>query len=180
MKRVKKAVAGAVVKTREDLEKCVGEIAALSIQRDALLVEMDAKLQSIRQEYEGKLGDLVADIDAELGLAEAWCDAHKAEFTERKSIEMVHGTIGYRTGNPTLFTVRGVTWKTALERVLRLGMRRFIRRKLELNRELILMERTALGAEKLTAMGLFVDQPETFFVEPKRETAPDAAQAGGQ
>jgi phage host-nuclease inhibitor protein Gam len=167
--RVKHTLAQQVIQTREQLEACVGEIARLQIDRDALLVAMDSELQAIRTKYEERIGTLGADIDVELLLAEAWAQDHKAEFGDKKSIELVHGTIGYRTGNPAVVTRKGVTWKAALQLFVRRRLMKYIRRTYALDREAILRDRETLGGAKLAELGLSIEQAETFFVEPKRE-----------
>lgn len=158
---------GPALKSVQDAERCVGEIAKLTIERDQALNEMDAKIQAIRVDYEDLLAGLTADLEAEMAMAQQWAEANPLEFSARKSIEMTHGTIGFRTGMPRLKTLKGMTWEKVLNR-LRSAMPEFIRRKEEADKDRLLAERATLD---LPAIGLQVVQDETFFVEVKRETA---------
>lgn len=158
---------GPTLKTLAEVEHCVGEIARLTIERDAALAEMDGRVQEIRKDYEQLLSDLGADIEAEMALAQQWAEASPSEFKERKSLMLTHGQIGFRTGTPKLKTLKGFTWDRVLER-LRSVMPEFIRRKEEPDKERLLADRATLD---LGSIGVQVVQEETFFVEVKREEA---------
>ena len=115
-------------------------------------------------------------IDAE-DLKE-WAEAHRLDtFQERKSLDLVHATIGFRTGMPRLALRRGIKWALVLEMLkVRLGGR-FVRIKSEIDKDALLAERDTLGKEKLASLGVEVVQDESFYVEPKREDAPAIAGA---
>jgi phage host-nuclease inhibitor protein Gam len=162
-----KRTAEPALKSVQDAERCVGEIAKLTIERDQALNEMDAKIQSIRVNYEDLLAGLTADLEAEMAMAQQWAESNPKEFSARKSIEMTHGTIGFRTGMPRLKTLKGMTWEKVVNR-LRAATPEFIRRKEEADKDRLLAERATLD---LPSIGLQVVQDETFFVEVKREVA---------
>lgn len=170
-KRAKRLMTPAIG-TREQMEQCVGEIADLMIERDSLTVAMDARIKAVRDAYQERLADMEADIEAELALAAEWAEANRAAFGDRKSIEMVHGTVGFRTGNPTLKTLTGWTWNLVLERLAQLpSLIAYIRQKTEVDKEKLLADRETLG-ERLREIGCRVVQNESFFCEPKREQTP--------
>lgn len=169
-KRVKKAAVKPPV-SREEMEALVGEIAALSIDRDSMTVEMDERLQAIRSEYEASLADNRLQLDAKLEAARLWALANPESFGEKKSIEMVHGIIGFRIGMPKLKTLRGCTWNFVLEQLARLRLTNYIRSKAEPDRERIIADRDKLS-DRLAALGVEVVQEEAFYVEPKREVEP--------
>jgi phage host-nuclease inhibitor protein Gam len=164
-----KAAARGLVETREQLEQCVGELARLTIERDSLTVEMDERIRQIRAEYEQRIADLSADIETEFDMAQDWAERNKAEFLQRKSLDLVHGTVGFRTGTPKLKTMRGVKWDTVLMRMTQLRMSSYVRTKVEPDKEKLIADREKLDG-KLAEIGCQVVQDETFFVEPKRES----------
>ena len=89
-------------------------------------------------------------------------------FKNKKSIDMVHGRIGFRIGTYKVKAI-GTTLAKAFEAV-KMANLKFIRIKEELDKDKIINSREdAVLMSKLKAIGLEVDQDETFFVEVKDE-----------
>jgi phage host-nuclease inhibitor protein Gam len=176
-RRVKKTVEP-TLRSREQAEACVAQIAALTLDLDDLRLRMDARIKSVRDEYQDSIADCEAELEAELRLVEEWARANAAEFAARKSLEFVHGVIGFRIGNPTLRTVKGATWAFVLERLAELRLFSYVRTKTEPDKEKLLADREKLGPDRLGEIGVRVEQAETFFVEPRREPAAAAVAAG--
>lgn len=160
---------------RTQVEALVGEIALLTIQRDQNMAKMDEELQEVRKQYGESIATVSARIDAGVADLRAWADAHPEEFIGRKSIEMVHGTVGFRTGMPALKTVRGVTWDKVLEKLNAMGLVAYVRAKYEADKEKLLADREEAVGQLFGQIGVLVKQEETFFVEPKREPVPESA-----
>jgi phage host-nuclease inhibitor protein Gam len=156
------------VRTREELEQLVGEIASQTIQRDGLKVRMDAELTELRARYAEPLAQLDLQIEAGLTVAKNWAEEHQAEFAGKKSLDLTHGIIGFRTGQPQLKRLAGWTWDRVLEAVTRL-LPDYVRHKHETDRERLLADRETL-APMFREIGVKVEQDESFFLEPKRET----------
>lgn len=170
MARMKKAQAAALV-TRADAEEALGRLAEKSYMRDMLTASLDLKLKAIREEYEEKIGALSVEIDQAFDALNIWADGHPGEFVERKSIEMVHGLIGYRTGTPKLKMLRGWTWERVAQAVQQVCPK-YLRIKMEANKEALLDDRDVIGKDGMADVGVQVVQDETFFVTPKQEAAP--------
>jgi phage host-nuclease inhibitor protein Gam len=148
------------VATRADAETLLGEIAADTATLNALRAELDGEVTAVRQKYEGRIDALAKQLEQKSGLLQQWAEASPEEFAERKSIDFLHGRLGFRTGNPKLKTLAGWTF----DRVLGVIDALFVRVKRDLDKETILSAYAALRA-----VGLRVVQEETFFVEPKLE-----------
>lgn len=160
--------------TRARAEEILGEIATLTIERRAQQNELDRELTFAREKYEEPLSALVKQIEEKTALLESWASANPGEFPkQRKSIELLHGTIGFRTGTPKLKTLAKWTWDRVLEKLKQLGkpVADFIRTKEEVNKEAIITAVTTgtmlVGEER--QWGCAVVQDEAFFVEPKLE-----------
>lgn len=166
-KRVKQVIEG--IKTREEMEMVVETITRATIARDALVAEMDHELTEIRARYEPQVTAYGQEIDRAMVLARGWSDANPGEFGPRRSIEMVHGAVGYRTGTPKLKTLAGWTWDRVLESLRGSNFKEAIRSKEEVDKEFILANRDRISAERMKSIGVKVVQDETFFVDPKRE-----------
>jgi phage host-nuclease inhibitor protein Gam len=170
VKRIKRT--GPAITTREEMEHLVGEICELTIFIDRTKTLMDQRLLEVRAEYEDQLAGADKDLQGMMALAQEWAEEHTADFGVKKSIEMVHGTVGFRTGQPTLRTIAGWTWK----RVMEVLSPKYIRTKREPDKEKLLADRNSIGELGLRTIGLRVAQDESFFVEPKREQQEPARQ----
>jgi phage host-nuclease inhibitor protein Gam len=155
---------------REDLENVLGQYATAVIDGDALKAEMERKIAEIRADYEGRAAeigrrqeDLFADI-------EAYLLGNPQEIPEgRKSLELLHGTVGFRTGNPTVRLPRGVDEAALCEELRCSGFPEYVRTREEVNREAVLAADDPTR-ESLAAHGVKVTQTkDRFFVEVKRE-----------
>lgn len=164
------------LRTHQDMEEAVRQITELKtfiIKTNAL---MDQRITEIRKEYQGQLAEAEKDIANLMEQTREWAEANPSFFGARKSAELVHGFVGYRTGTPKLKTLTGWTFDRVLEKLKAMG-NSFIRVKEEVDNESIIAAREELGETGLKAIGLKVVQEETFFVEPKisevekRETA---------
>lgn len=164
--RIKLTVAAP--RTREEMETLVGDIAALKIKERQLTAEMDLKIKTVKDHYQGQLSGLNESLGQKMPRALAWAEAHPEDFGKLRSIEMLHGTLGWRTNTPSLKTLSGWTWDRVLEKVKSTGiMPGYLRIKEELNKQAILGDREIVGDDGLRAIGLKVVQDEEFFVEPK-------------
>lgn len=164
------------IASRQDAEKTVGLVSRTPAALNELRIQMDRKIADIREQYEGTLDRLQVDLERHVAALEAWASANPDEFPAgRKSVEFVHGTIGFRTGQPRLKPARGSTWDKVARKIEGLGLARFLRRKVEVDREAIIGARDTLTAAEMLAMGVSVVQDETFFVEPKAEALEQGA-----
>lgn len=151
--------------TRADVEAAVRELCIASVRIDETAAQMNADLARVRERYEPELAALRQTWEDLFARVEAWAQAHPEEFAGRKSIVMVHGTIGYRTGQPTLKPVKGMTWERVLD-VLRRIAPAYVRVKEEPDKQALL----TLGEENLGTLGLKIEQAERFYVEPNKES----------
>ena len=174
MKRIK--ISGTPLRTREEMDRLVGEIRALTIRRDELTLLHDGEIAAVDQRYEEPMALLKEQLDAKMLLAEDWAEHNPSEFGVRKSIEFVNGVIGFRTGQPKLVKLAGWTWDRILEAVQRL-LPDYVRVKHEVDRERLIADRETI-APLLREIGVKVEQDESFFVEPTRAEigqAPESA-----
>lgn len=157
-----------VVDSRADAERVLGDIAATTAALNIATAKLDQRLTAIRQESEGTIDELTKRNEALSGLLQHWAENNVAEFGGKKSIEFIHGRLGFRTGTPKLKTLAGWTWDRVLS-VLAEAL--YIRTKREVDKEKILSlygEKILADAD-LRAFGVKVVQEESFFVEPKIE-----------
>jgi len=175
----KKAKEQAARMTREEVEAAVKTMCIESVlidQRTASLNEDLAHARDLHGPHIQRSQETYAEAEARV---RAWAESHPAEFATKKSVAFVHGTIGFRTGQPTLKTLSGVTWAKVLA-LLKACLPGYVRTKEEPDRETLLADREALGPDGLRAVGLRVDQAERFFVEVKKESVLEAVVGRGE
>lgn len=154
----------AVVATREEAEALVRFITKAKATERRLKAELDGKVADLKKTYEGNLSEIAEQISPCVESLRAWAESNPTEFNGKKSLEMLSGTIGWRTSPPALKTAKGFTWAAVLGRLKDLGHWEFVRTKEEVNKEAILAAR---DAQNLKAMYLRIEQAEEFFVDPK-------------
>ena len=155
------------IKSREEIEALVGDLARLTNFQQQTTALMDLRLTEVRAEYETQLADAEQQKAALMEAARLWAEANPEEFGKTRSIEMLHGTMGWRLGNPALKLAGKTTWAKVLEALKRLRYRKFIRTKEEVDKAAILARRKVIKPVTLAALGVKVEQDDEFFVEPK-------------
>jgi phage host-nuclease inhibitor protein Gam len=164
MPKIKKAINP--IPSRDEMETLVADIRHLQIGVLRLTADREAYIKAIDDRIGPKLADRQSLIDEKTVLVQSWAESNPDEFAKRKSIELTHGTIGFRTGTPKLVLLsRAWNWAKALVAVQK-HLPNFIRSAPEIDKEAIIAQRDEL-AEFLPTCGVKVAQGETFFLEPK-------------
>lgn len=168
--RSKKAVSKIEpIRDRAELELAAGRCAELIVEQAALTDELNARIVALRQEYEAKLTVLADQIERQTDRIHAYVEAHPDIIPPgRKSVELIHAILGYRTGTPKVVALKGWTLKEALEACLRYRPK-WVRHTPSLDKEQIIADVPVGGV--VESVGLTVVQEETFFVAPKLEEA---------
>lgn len=174
--------------SRDAAEEAFGIYAKADAQIEKINAEIDLQCARIREKYQQKLGELMCDRECAFDTLQAYATENQAElFTKKKSLDMAHGTIGFRTGTPKLKTIKGFTWASALQLAKKFLPATYIRQTEEIAKDRLLADRdleeavvydTATGdprdvtmKEAMAVCGIQVVQDETFYVEPKKEDA---------
>lgn len=165
-KRIKSAVEK--IETRERAEEVVGEIARAVIAQDALTAEMEKRIQEVRSQYHLRAVKISLDLHCLLPAIQAWADSNPDLFGKKRSVDMLHATVGYRTGQFQCKPIKGFTWEKVKALLINKSLG-YTRSAVEVDREKLIADRETLKAEGLTLRGVRVVQEETFYVEPKRE-----------
>lgn len=155
-----------VVQTRDEAEARMRDLASAANTRVSLIAEMDAEILAIKKQYELQLAKQEALIKQAADDLEAWALANPDLFQKPKSIAMLSGTLGFRTGTPKLALLnRSWTWDKVTAAVVGL-LPNFVRNKPEVDKEGLIASRDEIE-EFLPMVGLKVTQDEGFFIEPK-------------
>ncbi|MBQ9163765.1 MAG: host-nuclease inhibitor Gam family protein [Bacteroidaceae bacterium] len=184
MGRQKKTIISGV--TRESADEAFATYAKSDAQIQKINAEIELQCAKIREKYADRLSVLGAEKENAFDVLQSFATEHQAElFTKKKSLEMAHGTIGFRTGTPKLKTLKGFTWASALQLAKKFLPATYIRQTEDIAKDKLLADReledvavydTATGdprdvpmKEAMAVCGIQVVQDETFYVEPKKE-----------
>jgi phage host-nuclease inhibitor protein Gam len=167
--------------TRDQLEQLLAERARDLATLEQSVAYLEAKIITLREEAQPTITAIQERVDAATKTVKAWAEAHRDEFPpDRKSLELVHATLAFRTSPPAVQLLRGWTEDKAVAHLAAMGVpfERFIRTILEVNREAVLAGAdrdkgifSAVGTEgvDLGLVGLKITQTEKFSIDPRPE-----------
>ena len=164
-----------LIKSREEAESVMNELATAANMQRTFLAARDEEVLAINSKYEADLADCSEVLKLKTDALRAWAESNPQEFPKgKKSVEMLSGTLGFRTGTPKLALLsRAFTWDKVLELLRSLAAwTPYIRTKDEVDKEGILAAASQAPdkpafTDDLKRVGLQVKQDETFFVEPR-------------
>lgn len=168
MAREKKVVHTGV--SSEQMETAFGEYAIADAKVAKINATIDVQVTNIREKYADEIGRLNETKEKAFAVLQAFALENKDElFAKKKSMESVHGIIGFRTGTPKLKTLKGFTWG-AVTNLLKEFLPSYVRTSEEPAKDKLLADREEEEVAVLfPKVGIAVTQDETFYVEPKKE-----------
>lgn len=173
MTRVKKKLVP--VPSDNDVQGKMLDYAKASSSLKKVEAEMELKIQQLRDKFKARIDTLRKEKEEASESLQAYA-VHNREtlFSKRKSRDLVHGMIGFRTGTPKVVKSRAKTWDRILELLKKHNMASFIRMKEEVDKEKIIASREDKEImETLGEWDIKVVQDETFFIEVKEEALVD-------
>lgn len=164
-----------MIKSREEAETVMNELASAANNQRSFLALRDEEILSVNSKFEADLAECAQILKDRTDALRAWAECNPDAFPKgRKSLELLSGTLGFRTGMPKLAVLsRAFNWERVLDLVKSaVAWKRFVRTKEELDKEGIIAAAAAAAdkaqfADELKRVGLQVKQDDTFFIEPK-------------
>lgn len=172
-KRVSKKVVEGI--TAEEFNDALGNYASADARINTINAKMDEKFTKIREEYASELKELTESQQQDFEIMQTYCTEQKdVLFANQRTIETVHGTVGFRTTPPALKNRKGFTWAAVLE-LVKVKLPTYVRTKEELDKESLLAARNTDEVSKLfPSIGVEVVQSETFGVTLKKEESKES------
>lgn len=153
----------------EMAEQCMAEYSTAASKLKKIEAEMEIQIVRIREKYQDDIQKLITLMNEKFEVLQTYAQQHPELFQKRKSIEMTHGIIGYRTGTPKLKLLKGMTWAKVTDN-LKHYLPEYIRIIEEPAKDRLLADKELpIVQENLPKVGVMVTQDETFYVEPKTE-----------
>lgn len=156
--------------SQEEMEQAFAEYAKADARQQKIQADMDVQMTKIREKWQDELSKLQESKDKAFDVMQAFATENRTElFSKRKSMDTVHGTIGFRLGTPKLKNLKGFTW-ASVTNLLKEFLPAYVRVKEEPDKDKLLADRESEEVFSLfEKVGVAVVQEETFFVEPKKE-----------
>jgi len=130
--------------------------------------QMNEQMQKLKERFNEETQDARAKVKVLSEEVETFCLLHKADFDKKRTRNLTHGVIGFRTATPKVALLnRKYNWNTVLELVKKVFDGKYVRRKEEVNKDELLSDvsQKVLSDEQLAAIGMKVDQDEKFMYE---------------
>ena len=163
------------IASRDDLERRVGDYAEATAKMAEIEAQMNLEIAKIREKFESRVCDIKSDADEIFDDLNAYASLHPEIFAAgRKSVDLIHGTIGFRTGQPRLSMPRGKSDDDLCSSMLALpAVACFVRRTNLVDKSAVIgaltSEKPSASKAVLDSIGFRVTQAERFFVDPKYE-----------
>lgn len=144
----------------------IREIGDMEREKKRLETEMNDKIAELQESYKHKVAKLDAGIAERTGSVQIWCEANRAKLTDNhrvKFADLATGTVKWRISTPSV-TISGKA--DVIERLQSdANLKRFVREKLEINKELILQHAELFESNQVH--GIKIKQGEEYFtIEP--------------
>ena len=163
MNKRKKTMSVVSAQSRDEVVAKIKEIGDLERERERLQAEMNDQIAILQEQYAQRAAQLDAQIKAHTASCHLWCEANRAELTENhrvKSADLTTGVVKWRVAPPSV-TVSGKA--DVIDYLLTHShLKRFVREKLEINRELILQHAELFAEQQVP--GIKIKTGEEFFV----------------
>lgn len=129
---------------------------------------IEEEKHQIDNKYLEEITQLKDSMEEQLKLLQVYGQQYKDSW-KGKSLALLHGKIGFRTGNPKLVKDKKFTWDAVTE-LLKKTFPAFVRTSYEINKEALIAHRDHQEFDKIRE-NCYVDvtQDETFFVEANTE-----------
>lgn len=153
----------------EQAENIMADYAMTDAKINEITSIMDQQITKIREKYADQLQELGDKREDQLLQLQLFAETNPGLFDKKKSIDMAHGTLGFRTGTPKLKLLKGWTW-AAVVNVLRDKLPSYVRTIEEPAKDKLLADRDIPEVQsQFTRVGISVVQDESFYVELKKE-----------
>ncbi len=168
-KRVKKSIVTNV--SFEDAQLASQTFAQQQNRLSKLEAKMNEEINKVKSKYQDDITEIKENIEEPMQILEAYANEQKGNWGKKKSFELLHSIIGFRTGTPSVCKSKKVTWEFITEQLAKTkDMLCFVRTKQEINKEAILAEQDENVLKRLKEDFMVeIEQKESFYVQPKEE-----------
>jgi len=156
-------------KSIDHAENIMADYAKTDAEMAEITAIMDQEITVIRNKFADKLQELAEKKEEKFLQLQLFAEQNKQLFEKRKSVEMAHGLLGFRTGTPKLKAKKGFTWASVTS-LLKEFLPAYVRTTEEPAKDKLLADREIPANQLLyKKVGIEIVQDESFFIELKKE-----------
>lgn len=165
------------IHTVEGLNVAVNRYVEVATDLARRKAKAEIECARIMAEFEADNAERMAEVDALTAAAHMFCEDHQDVLDRGRSVEFANAVVGFRKNPPK---VEKRISKDTFEAIVRRMQAQewalpFLRTpEQEIDKDLLISERANLDPKALAAVGLKIEQAETFYIAPKGETAETA------
>lgn len=174
MARIKKKVFANV--TLEQAQDASELVAVNQNKLEKIEAKMNEEINRIKSKYTDDINELTEALEEPTAILKAYATEQAPSWGKKKSFELLHCIIGFRTGTPKVDKKKGFTWEAVLELLKKKkAFEPFVRVKEEINKDAILQLSPDSDTDRKTLTALEkecyieIKQDESFYVTPKKE-----------
>ncbi len=171
----KEKVPACLVLSRESLDAVVAEVATLKLQYAAAKAALELEIAAVQEKRQERLLALGKQIESREAGVFIYCQQHRSElFPDKKSLDLLLATVGYRTEPPSVEKCsKKDNWSAIAKRLEALdwGAAYITTPEPDVDKKALLADRDRLTAEQLSAAGIRFEQDEFFYITPKSDVA---------
>jgi phage host-nuclease inhibitor protein Gam len=151
-----------------EAEQAMAVFAQCNTQLKGIESRMEEEKHLVDSKYQDEITRLRDSMEEQMKMLQVYGQQYKDNW-KGKSLALLHGKIGFRTGNPKLVKDKKFTWDAVTE-LLKKAFPAFVRTSYEINKEALIAHRDQEEFGKIRE-SCYVDvtQDETFFVEANTE-----------
>jgi phage host-nuclease inhibitor protein Gam len=140
------------------------------VKQMKLEAKMNEEINKVKSKYTDDLDKLTEEKTEHFETLQVYAQEQKDTWGKKKSTELLHTVIGFRTGTPKVVKDKKFTWDGITEIVSKV-FPNLIRTKSELDKEAVIAISKSEFEFKDIKDKCYIDvvQDETFYVEPKLE-----------
>lgn len=155
--------------SRQQAEDAMSKFAQAANAVSNLEARLNEDLQKIRDRYQDELNRQTIIKDDQVNILEAWAYENKDAWGKAKSTDLLHGSVGFRTGTPKVKFDKGFNTKSVTA-LLKEHYPQYVRTVDDLNKELLIADREEDFFEKVISKAhIQIVQDETFYVTSKED-----------
>lgn len=158
----------------EDAQKASELFAVTSNKLSGIEARMNDEINAVKSKYQDDINRCSDDLKEPQQILEVFATEQQKNWGKKKSFELLHSTIGFRTGTPKVTKKKGFTWDAVTEIVAKI-FPDLVRTKSELDKDAIIALRDEDSFREIKDQCFIdVEQDETFYIIPKKEEIPAA------
>jgi phage host-nuclease inhibitor protein Gam len=147
------------------------KVKVLNGEKEQEAQKLTDQIEAINKQFDAQAEPLRTQIQEDFEKLQAFALANQeTEFSKKKSKDLINGVIGFRTDNPSVSTIKGVTQKDAVQKLVDMRMNSYLKRTVSLDKNAVLGKREdSKVLERLQKAGVIIVQAEQFYVDLKEE-----------